>query len=112
MDYKESLQMLDTEFEMRGNLAQKEPGILEEWEKDDHYHKILDKNKDHKPFVLHDGPPYANGNLHAGTAMNRIIKDIIVSSKFGNFYERRRVIEVGLNANGKRALTFHVEIYY
>lgn len=80
MDYKESLQMLDTEFEMRGNLAQKEPGILEEWEKDDHYHKILDKNKDHKPFVLHDGPPYANGNLHAGTAMNRIIKDIIVRS--------------------------------
>ncbi|MDD6466991.1 MAG: isoleucine--tRNA ligase, partial [Erysipelotrichaceae bacterium] len=52
----------------------------EEWEKDDHYHKILDKNKDHKPFVLHDGPPYANGNLHAGTAMNRIIKDIIVRS--------------------------------
>ena len=80
MDYKDSLQMLDTAFEMRGNLAVKEPGILEEWEKDDHYHKILEKNRDHKPFVLHDGPPYANGNLHAGTAMNRIIKDIIVRS--------------------------------
>ena len=80
MDYKDSLQMLDTAFEMRGNLAVKEPGILEEWEKDDHYHKILEKNRNHKPFVLHDGPPYANGNLHAGTAMNRIIKDIIVRS--------------------------------
>ena len=80
MDYKDSLQMRDTAFEMRGNLAVKEPGILEEWEKDDHYHKILEKNRDHKPFVLHDGPPYANGNLHAGTAMNRIIKDIIVRS--------------------------------
>ncbi|MBR0461706.1 MAG: isoleucine--tRNA ligase [Erysipelotrichaceae bacterium] len=81
MDYKDTLQMPDTEFEMRGNLPTKEPGILEKWEKDDHYHKILEKNRDHTPFVLHDGPPYANGNLHAGTAMNRIIKDIIVRSK-------------------------------
>ena len=81
MDYKETLHMPNTGFEMRGNLAVKEPGILEEWENDDHYQKILDKNKDQKPFVLHDGPPYANGNLHAGTAMNRTIKDIIVRSK-------------------------------
>ena len=80
MEYKDTLQMLDTPFEMRGNLPTKEPTILEEWEKDNHYQKILDKNKDQKPFVLHDGPPYANGNLHAGTAMNRIIKDIIVRS--------------------------------
>ena len=80
MEYKETLQMLETPFEMRGNLPTKEPVILKEWEDDDHYQKILDKNKDHTPFVLHDGPPYANGNLHAGTAMNRIIKDIIVRS--------------------------------
>ena len=81
MDYKDTLHMPKTDFEMRGNLAQKEPTILEKWEKDDHYHKILEKNKDNKPFILHDGPPYANGNLHAGTAMNRTIKDIIVRSK-------------------------------
>ena len=81
MDYKETLHMLTTEFEMRGNLPSKEPLILKEWEEDDHYHKILDKNKDKTPFILHDGPPYANGNLHAGTAMNRIIKDFIVRSK-------------------------------
>ena len=80
MEYKDTLQMLETPFEMRGNLPTKEPGILEEWEKDNHYQKILEKNKDKTPFVLHDGPPYANGNLHAGTAMNRIIKDIIVRS--------------------------------
>ena len=81
MDYKETLHMPKTDFEMRGNLPNKEPDILKSWQDDDYYHKILDKNKDGKPFVLHDGPPYANGNLHAGTAMNRIIKDIIVRSK-------------------------------
>ena len=80
MEYKETLQMLETPFEMRGNLPTKEPNILKEWEEDNHYQKILEGNKDNKPFVLHDGPPYANGNLHAGTAMNRIIKDIIVRS--------------------------------
>ena len=81
MDYKDTLHMPRTEFEMRGNLPKKEPDILKKWEEDDHYHKILKKNEGHTPFVLHDGPPYANGNLHAGTAMNRIIKDIIVRSK-------------------------------
>ena len=81
MEYKDTLHMPKTEFEMRGNLPNKEPDILKKWEDDNHYQKILDKNKDRTPFVLHDGPPYANGNLHAGTAMNRIIKDIIVRSK-------------------------------
>ena len=81
MEYKDTLHMPKTDFEMRGNLPKKELDILKKWEEDDHYHKILDKNKDKTPFVLHDGPPYANGNLHAGTAMNRIIKDIIVRSK-------------------------------
>ncbi len=81
MEYKETLNMPNTLFEMRGNLANKEPVILKKWQDDDHYHKILEKNEGKTPFILHDGPPYANGNLHAGTAMNRIIKDIIVRSK-------------------------------
>ncbi|MBQ6560329.1 MAG: isoleucine--tRNA ligase [Erysipelotrichaceae bacterium] len=81
MEYKDTLNMPNTAFEMRGNLPTKEPVILKKWQDDDHYHKILEKNQDHTPFILHDGPPYANGNLHAGTAMNRIIKDIIVRSK-------------------------------
>ena len=87
MEYKDTLQMPKTEFEMRGNLPNKEPDILKKWQDDDYYHKILKKNEGKTPFVLHDGPPYANGNLHAGTAMNRIIKDIIVRSKaMAGFY--------------------------
>ena len=81
MDYKDTLHMPNTGFEMRGNLANKEPGILDKWQKQDYYKRILEKNEGNKPFILHDGPPYANGNLHAGTAMNRTIKDIIVRSK-------------------------------
>ena len=67
-----------TDFEMRGNLAKKEPGILEQWEKNDYYHQFLARHEGEKAYTLHDGPPYANGDLHAGTAMNRIIKDFII----------------------------------
>ena len=81
MDYKDTLRMPKTDFEMRGNLTIKEPIMLKKWQEDDFYNKVIAKNKDHKPFILHDGPPYANNNLHAGTAMNRIIKDFIVRSK-------------------------------
>ena len=80
MDYKSTLNMPKTDFEMRGNLAKKEPGILENWEKNDHYTEILKRHEGQPAFTLHDGPPYANGNLHAGTAMNRCIKDFIVRS--------------------------------
>ena len=80
MDYKETLHMPNTTFEMRGNLAKKEPGILKEWEEHNYYQNILEHHKGEKAFILHDGPPYANGNLHAGTAMNRVIKDFIVRS--------------------------------
>ncbi len=81
MEYKDTLQMPKTDFEMRGNLPNKEPDILKKWQEDDYYHKFLEKNAGNKQFVLHDGPPYANGNLHAGTAMNRSIKDFIIRSK-------------------------------
>ena len=77
MDYKDTLLMPKTDFEMRGNLPTKEPLILEKWEQEEHYKKILQAHENEPYFVLHDGPPYANGNLHAGTAMNRIIKDFI-----------------------------------
>lgn len=78
MDYKDTLHMPKTDFEMRGNLAKKEPGILKKWQEQDYYHSILKHHEGEKAFILHDGPPYANGNLHAGTAMNRCIKDFIV----------------------------------
>ncbi len=80
MDYKETLHMPNTTFEMRGNLAKKEPGILKQWQENNYYQNILEHHKGEKAFILHDGPPYANGNLHAGTAMNRVIKDFIVRS--------------------------------
>ncbi len=80
MDYKDTLNMPNTDFEMRGNLAQKEPGILKNWQQDNYYQSLLKHHKGQKAFILHDGPPYANGNLHAGTAMNRTIKDFIIRS--------------------------------
>ena len=80
MDYKETLHMPNTTFEMRGNLAKKEPGILKKWQENNYYQNILAHHEGEKSFILHDGPPYANGNLHAGTAMNRVIKDFIVRS--------------------------------
>ncbi|MBR2990574.1 MAG: isoleucine--tRNA ligase [Solobacterium sp.] len=86
MDYKNTLRMPKTEFEMRGNLAKKEPLILKQWEEDHYFEKLLDHHKGEKAFVLHDGPPYANNNLHAGTAMNRVIKDFINRSHAMNGY--------------------------
>ena len=80
MDYKDTLNIPNTDFEMRGNLAQKEPGILKNWQQDNYYQNLLKHHKGQKAFILHDGPPYANGNLHAGTAMNRTIKDFIIRS--------------------------------
>ncbi len=81
MDYKDTLLMPKTDFEMRGNLTKKEPLILEKWEKMHLYDFMTQQNKDKPYFMLHDGPPYANGNLHMGTAMNRCLKDFVVKSK-------------------------------
>ena len=81
MDFKDTLLMPQTDFEMRGNLPTKEPNILAKWEEEHFYEKLMAKHDGQPKFVLHDGPPYANGNLHAGTAMNRIIKDIINRSR-------------------------------
>ncbi|EHJ07055.1 isoleucine--tRNA ligase [Staphylococcus simiae] len=81
MDYKETLLMPKTDFPMRGGLPNKEPKIQEQWDAEDQYHQALEKNKGNKTFILHDGPPYANGNLHMGHALNKIIKDFIVRYK-------------------------------
>ncbi len=74
--------MPNTEFPMRGNLPENEVKMLEKWENMDLYNKMKEKNKDGKPFVLHDGPPYANGSIHVGHAMNKTLKDIINRYKF------------------------------
>ena len=81
IDYNKTLNLPKTEFPMRGNLPEKEPKILEEWESSKTYQKMIQKNTDKNPYVLHDGPPYANGNIHMGHALNKILKDIIVKYK-------------------------------
>ncbi|MDI3325236.1 isoleucine--tRNA ligase [Pontibacterium granulatum] len=80
-DYKATLNLPETAFPMRGNLAQREPKMLERWQKMGLYQKIREVSKGRKSFILHDGPPYANGNIHIGHAVNKIIKDMIVKSR-------------------------------
>ena len=80
-DYTKSLNLPVTEFSMRANLPQKEPQTLEYWEKIDLYHTMLENSADKPSFILHDGPPFSNGNIHMGTAMNKVLKDIINKSK-------------------------------
>jgi isoleucyl-tRNA synthetase len=87
VDYKDTLLMPKTEFPMRGNLPKKEPEIREKWEKMDIYKKVQERTKGRPKFVLHDGPPYANGDLHMGHALNKILKDIIVRSKSMSGYD-------------------------
>jgi len=80
-DYKSTLNLPDTEFPMRGNLANREPERLQNWQDQDLYRKIREARVGRKRYVLHDGPPYANGDIHIGHAVNKILKDIIVKSR-------------------------------
>ncbi|MBY4678230.1 isoleucine--tRNA ligase [Marinobacterium arenosum] len=80
-DYKATLNLPETAFPMRGNLAKREPDMLKRWQKMGLYQKIREVSAGRDPFILHDGPPYANGNIHIGHAVNKILKDIIVKSK-------------------------------
>jgi isoleucyl-tRNA synthetase len=81
MDYRATLNLPQTSFKMKANLSQKEPLVLKQWEKAGLYQQIQKHNSDKPLFVLHDGPPYANGNIHLGTAFNKILKDVILRSK-------------------------------
>ena len=81
MEYKDTIFLPKTSFEMRANLPAKEPAIIEEWDKENIFKKLRDKSKGREKFVLHDGPPYANGHIHMGTALNKILKDVIVRTQ-------------------------------
>ncbi len=81
MDYKDTLNLPNTPFPMRGNLPVKEKEFLAYWEEAKIYEKMTDGKEGKPTFILHDGPPYANGNIHLGTSLNKILKDIIVKSK-------------------------------
>ena len=80
-DYKSTLNLPETSFPMRGNLAQNEPKLLANWVKKDLYQQIRDNCAGRPKFILHDGPPYANGDIHLGHAVNKILKDVIIKSK-------------------------------
>ncbi|CUX96474.1 isoleucine--tRNA ligase [Candidatus Doolittlea endobia] len=81
IDYKNTLNLPDTAFPMRGDLAKREPGVLQRWYAQDLYGMIRQARKGKKTFILHDGPPYANGRIHIGHLVNKILKDIIIKSK-------------------------------
>ena len=81
MDYNQTVHLPQTDFPMRAGLPKREPEMLQEMYDHDLYHKMVKRNEGKPTFVLHDGPPYANGNIHIGTALNKILKDIIVKEK-------------------------------
>ena len=85
-DYKDTLLMIKTDFPMRGNLGVNELPIQAKWEELKIYERAVEKNKNNKPFFLHDGPPYANGSIHVGHALNKILKDFIIRFKTMNGY--------------------------
>ncbi len=87
MDYKKTLNLPKTAFPMKGNLAQREPERLKKWNEAGLYQQIREKAAGRPPFILHDGPPYANGAIHIGHAVNKVLKDIILKSKSLNGFD-------------------------
>lgn len=87
LDYSKTLNLPQTDFPMRANLPAREPEILRFWTETDLYHKKLQRHSKGEKFILHDGPPYANGNIHIGTALNKVLKDIIVKYKSMRGYD-------------------------
>jgi isoleucyl-tRNA synthetase len=121
MDYKDTLNLPETDFPMKANLAEREPKIIIEWQEKEIYKKILEKAKDRPKFILHDGPPYANGPIHMGHALNKILKDIVVKSRFMAGYWPKYVpgwdchglpieLQVDKNLGSKRADTSKLEV--
>ena len=78
MEIKDTLLIPKTNFAMRGNLGVREVEFQQKWNEMELYKKVLEKNKDNKPFILHDGPPYANGNIHIGHALQKTLKDFVL----------------------------------
>ncbi|MBT8072260.1 MAG: class I tRNA ligase family protein, partial [Xanthomonadales bacterium] len=81
MDYKDTINLPKTAFPMKANLANREPGILKQWEEMGLYERIQEHTAERPLFILHDGPPYANGDIHIGHAVNKILKDMVIKSR-------------------------------
>ena len=80
-DYNLTLNLTKTDFPMRGNLPKREPDTLKKWDEESLYDKMMKKNEGKPTYILHDGPPYANGSIHLGTALNKVLKDFIIKQK-------------------------------
>ncbi|MCL6635330.1 MAG: class I tRNA ligase family protein, partial [Peptococcaceae bacterium] len=121
MDYSQTLNLPRTGFPMRANLPEREPEILKFWDEIDIYRKVQEKNSGRPKFILHDGPPYANGHIHLGTALNKILKDIVVKfhsmagydapyvpgwDTHGLPIEQQAIKTFGLNRHGIHPLEF------
>ena len=87
VDYKDTLNLADTAFPMRGDLAKREPKWLEQWQADDVYQQIRAARQGCEKYILHDGPPYANGQIHLGHVVNKVLKDLIVKYKTLDVYD-------------------------
>ncbi len=124
MDYGKTLNLPETEFPMRGNLPTREPETLKKWEENDLYGGLMEKNADKPLFILHDGPPYANGDMHMGHALNKTLKDIIVRYKNMSGYrapyihgwdthglpiERQAIKKLGINRSEVSVSAFREE---
>ena len=103
-DYKATLNLPDTDFPMRGNLANREPEMLKQWQESGLYQKIREVSDGRPTFVLHDGPPYANGDIHIGHAVNKIIKDVIIKSQTMGGLDAPYVTGQVLAVDGGRSL--------
>ncbi len=86
MDYKNTLNLPKTDFPMKASLSEQEPKRLKKWEDDKLYYKIQESRKNNSTYILHDGPPYANGNIHIGTALNKVLKDFVLKIKSAKGY--------------------------
>ncbi len=98
MEIKDSITLPKTGFSMKADLPKKEPGILDEWIKNDIYKKLREQSNSKEKFILHDGPPYANGHLHMGHALNKILKDIIV--KYQQLLNKNSIYVPGWDCHG------------
>ncbi len=87
MDYRKTLNLLQTDFPLKGNLPRREPEILKLWSEWDIYRLVRENRQGAPKYVLHDGPPYANGNIHLGQALNKILKDITIKYKTMRGYD-------------------------
>ena len=110
--YKDTINLPKTAFPMKAGLPNREPQIIKKWQSLNVYHTLQQQRAEAEPFILHDGPPYANGNIHTGHAMQKILKDIIITlaEEFTTGIATIKSAEVDNLEKLKRVVSLHVEI--